>query len=147
MFSSEALYLVLLILCLLLSSFFSSSETAFVSLQKIRLEHLVNTRVKGARRIAKMLERPEKLLSTILLGNTFVNTAAAAPLNFNSETSNDESTNALQKKVLEAQSQWESNTWRILRNTPQDACHQLATSLIRYLSLKDACISWVLWFG
>ena len=74
----ETLYLVFLVLCLLLSAFFSSSETAFISLQRIRVKHLVNTEVRGAKRVAKMVERPEKLLSTILLGNNFVNTAAAA---------------------------------------------------------------------
>ena len=74
----ETLYLVFLVLCLLLSAFFSSSETAFISLQRIRIKHLVNTEVRGAKRVAKMVERPEKLLSTILLGNNFVNTAAAA---------------------------------------------------------------------
>jgi putative hemolysin len=63
---------------LLLSAFFSSSETAFISLQRVRVEHLVNTKVTGAKRVAKMIERPEKLLSTILLGNNFFNTAAAA---------------------------------------------------------------------
>jgi len=74
----ETLYLVFLFVCLLLSAFFSSSETAFISLQRIRLEHLVSTKVKGAGLVARMTERPEKLLSTILLGNNFVNTAAAA---------------------------------------------------------------------
>jgi putative hemolysin len=74
----ETIYLVLLFICLLLSAFFSSSETAFVSLQRIRVEHMVNTKVKGAKRVAKMIQQPEKLLSTILLGNNFVNTAAAA---------------------------------------------------------------------
>jgi putative hemolysin len=78
----ETLYLVLLIVCLLLSAFFSSSETAFVSLQKIRIEHLVNTKVRGAKRVARMVKQPEKLLSTILLGNNFVNTAAAALATF-----------------------------------------------------------------
>jgi len=76
--STVELYLVLFVLCLLLSAFFSSSETAFVALQRIRLEHLVSTEVKGANRVARMLEKPEKLLSTILLGNNLVNTAAAA---------------------------------------------------------------------
>jgi len=75
---STETYLVLFVICLLLSAFFSSSETAFVSLQRIRLEHLVEKNVRGARRVARMLERPEKLLSTILLGNNLVNTAAAA---------------------------------------------------------------------
>jgi len=74
----ETLYLVLLVICLLLSAFFSSAETAFISLQRFRLEHLVETKVRGAKRVARMLERPEKLLSTVLLGNNFVNTAAAA---------------------------------------------------------------------
>jgi putative hemolysin len=42
------------------------------------LEYLVEAKVRGADRVARMLRRPEKLLSTVLLGNTFVNTAAAA---------------------------------------------------------------------
>lgn len=72
------LYLVLLLICLVLSAFFSSSETAFLSLQRVRLKHEVNTKVKGAERVARLVERPERLLSTILLGNNLVNTAAAA---------------------------------------------------------------------
>jgi len=47
-------------------------------LQRIRVEHLVKTKVRGAKRVARMIEQPERLLSTILLGNNFVNTAAAA---------------------------------------------------------------------
>lgn len=74
----EIIYLVMFFVCLLLSAFFSSSETAFVALQRIRVEHMVNTEVAGAKRVAKMIEHPEKLLSTILLGNNLVNTAAAA---------------------------------------------------------------------
>jgi len=76
--SVETLYLVFLVICLLLSAFFSSSETAFIALQRFRLQHMVDTKVKGAQRIARLVERPEKLLSTILLGNNFVNVAAAA---------------------------------------------------------------------
>ncbi|MBA7699710.1 hypothetical protein ES703_108409 [subsurface metagenome] len=75
---TETLYLALFIVCLLLSAFFSSSETAFTSLQRVRVEHMVNTKVPGAERVAKMMKRPEKLLSTILTGNNLVNTAAAA---------------------------------------------------------------------
>ena len=76
--SSESLYWVLLILCIVFSAFFSSSETAFISLERYRLEHLVESGKKGAALVAKMLERPERILSTILLGNNLVNTAAAA---------------------------------------------------------------------
>ncbi|MFC1931237.1 CNNM domain-containing protein [Chloroflexota bacterium] len=72
------LYLSLFIVCLLLSIFFSGSETAFISLQRIRIEHLIKNKVRGARRVARIIEQPEKLLSTVLLGNTLVNTAAAA---------------------------------------------------------------------
>jgi putative hemolysin len=78
MAGNELLYLILLLICIALSAFFCSSETAFLSLQKVRLEHLVSTGVKGARRIARMIERPEKLLSVVLLGTNLVNTAAAA---------------------------------------------------------------------
>ncbi len=76
--STEALYLVLLFICLVLSAFFSSSETAFISLGRFRVQHLVETKVRGAKRVAKMMERPERFLSTILLGNNLVNTAAVA---------------------------------------------------------------------
>ena len=76
--SVETLYLVFLVICLLLSAFFSSSETAFIALQRFRLQHMVDTKVKGAQRVARLVEQPERLLSTILLGNNFVNVAAAA---------------------------------------------------------------------
>ena len=72
------LYLVLLLVCVVLSAFFSSSETAFLSLQRVRLKHEVHNKVKGADRVARLLEQPGRLLSTILLGNNLVNTAAAA---------------------------------------------------------------------
>lgn len=74
----ETLYLVFLFICIFLSAFFSSSETAFISLERFRVQHMVDTKVKGAKRVAKMLERPDRFLSTILLGNNLVNTAAAA---------------------------------------------------------------------
>lgn len=76
--SVETLYLVFLFICLILSAFFSSSETAFISLERFRVQHMVETKVKGAKRVARMLERPDRFLSTILLGNNLVNTAAAA---------------------------------------------------------------------
>ena len=74
----DTLYIVLLIICLLLSAFFSSSETAFISLQKVRIQQLINNKVRGAKQVARVLERPENLLSTVLLGNTLVNAGAAA---------------------------------------------------------------------
>jgi putative hemolysin len=76
--SSATLYLVLVLVCLVLSAFFCSSETAFISIQRVKLEHLISTRVKGAKRVARLIEHPEKLLSTVLLGTNLANTAAAA---------------------------------------------------------------------
>jgi putative hemolysin len=74
----DTLYVVLLIVCLILSAFFSSSETAFISLQRVRVQNLIDNKVRGAKLVARMIAQPEKLLSTILLGNSFFNTAAAA---------------------------------------------------------------------
>ena len=76
--SIENIYLVLLLICLLLSAFFSSSETAFISLSKFRLQSMVDNKVKGADRVAALVSKPERLLSTVLLGNNFVNIAASA---------------------------------------------------------------------
>lgn len=76
--SIETLYLALFIVFLVLSAFFSSSETAFASLERVRVEQMVNAKVPGAERVARMMKQPEKLLSTILTGNNLVNTAAAA---------------------------------------------------------------------
>ncbi|MFH1560258.1 MAG: hemolysin family protein [Chloroflexota bacterium] len=72
------LYLILLLPCLLLSAFFSSSEAAFLSLRKVRIRHLVESRAAGAERVARMVGQPEKVLPTILLGNNLVNTAFVA---------------------------------------------------------------------
>jgi putative hemolysin len=74
----EITYLILIIVFIGLTAFFCSSETAFLALQKVRLEHLVSTGVKGARLVAKMIEKPEKFLSVVLLGINICNTAAAA---------------------------------------------------------------------
>ena len=75
---SDYIKLGILVLFLALSAFFSSSETAFLALQRVRLIHLVRTGVPGARRVSRMAEHPERFLSTVLLGNNLVNTAAAA---------------------------------------------------------------------
>ena len=69
--------LTLLLVCLLLSGFFSASETAFIALRRVRLMHLVDIGRPGAGRVSQLLQRPEKLLATVLLGNNLVNTAAA----------------------------------------------------------------------
>ncbi len=74
----ETVYLAIFIVCLVLSAFFSSSETAFTALQRVKVEHMVSTNVPRAKRVSRMMQHPERLLSTILTGNNLVNTAAAA---------------------------------------------------------------------
>ena len=68
----------LLALCLILSAFFSASETAFAALPKARLLHLTKTGRSGASRVSNLIHRPERFLATVLLSNNLVNTAAAA---------------------------------------------------------------------
>ena len=72
------LFLILLLVCIGLFGFFNSAETAFMSLEKYRLQTMVDEKVGGARRVARLLEKPERLLSTILTGQNLVSTAAAA---------------------------------------------------------------------
>lgn len=67
-----------LAILLLLSGFFSASETALMSLSKIRLRHMVEEDAKNAKIISKLLENPSKLLGAILVGNNIVNIGASA---------------------------------------------------------------------
>lgn len=66
-----------LIALIFLSAFFSSSETGMMALNRYRLRHLARQGHKGARRVEKMLERTDRVLGVILVGNNLVNNAAA----------------------------------------------------------------------
>jgi len=74
--------LFLFFLFLLLSAFFSSSETAFVASNPYKLDYLEKKGSKKAKLVQKMLKRVDSLLATILVGNTLVNTAAASVATF-----------------------------------------------------------------
>ena len=67
-----------LIFLLVLSAFFSSSETGLMTLNRYRLRHLARANHPGAKRAQKLLERPDRLIGLILLGNNFVNVLASA---------------------------------------------------------------------
>ncbi len=67
-----------LVFLLLLSAFFSSSETGLMTLNRYRLRHLARADHPGAKRAEKLLERPDRLIGLILLGNNFVNVLASA---------------------------------------------------------------------
>ncbi len=71
----EGITLLFLFAC---SAFFSSSETALFSLDPLKLHRIRKARPQRARQIEALMDRPEALLSTILIGNTLVNVAAAS---------------------------------------------------------------------
>ncbi len=62
----------------ILSAFFSGSETALMTLNRYRLRHLAKAKHPGAVRASKLLERPDRLIGLILLGNNFVNILASS---------------------------------------------------------------------
>ena len=68
----------LLFILLLLSAFFSGTETALMSLNRYRLRHKVRNGHRGARLAEKLLARPDRLIGLILFGNNLVNFSAAA---------------------------------------------------------------------
>lgn len=68
----------ILIFLILASGFFSGSETGLMSLNRYRLRHLADKKHKGAMRAFRLLQKPEKLIGLILLGNNFVNILASA---------------------------------------------------------------------
>jgi Mg2+/Co2+ transporter CorB len=68
----------LLVVLLLLSAFFSGSETALMSLNRYRLRHKARTGHRGAKLADKLLQRPDRLIGLILLGNNAVNISASA---------------------------------------------------------------------
>jgi len=75
--SMGTLFAILAVL-IFLSAFFSSSETSMMSLNRYRLKHLLQNKHKGAKRASKLLERPDRLIGLILIGNNLVNILASA---------------------------------------------------------------------
>ena len=67
-----------LVVLVLLSGFFSSSETAMMALNRYRLRHLEKKRHSGAMRASELLRRPDRLIGVILIGNNLVNNLAAS---------------------------------------------------------------------
>jgi len=74
----NAVEILLFIICVLLSAFFSSSEVALISITRAKARTMVNEGRPGSRAVATLKESPEHLLITILIGNNIVNVAAAA---------------------------------------------------------------------
>ena len=75
--STEILFGILGLL-ILMSAYFSSSETGMMAINRYRLRHLVKQKNKSAIRVEKLLQRPDKLIGLILIGNNLVNILASA---------------------------------------------------------------------
>lgn len=76
--TGDAIQLVVLLILVLLSAFFSSGETAMTTVNKIRIQNLADDGNKRAKTLLKIIEDPGKLLSTILIGNNIVNISASS---------------------------------------------------------------------
>lgn len=76
----SSLMFIVLVGLLMMSAFFSASETALTSLSKIRIKNMIEEKIKNAELIEKLVSNPNKLLSAILVGNNLVNIAATSLL-------------------------------------------------------------------
>lgn len=75
---SDAVNILILVILLLLSAFFSSAETALTTVNKIRMRSLAEEKNKAAKRVLKLIEDPTKMLSAILICNNVVNLSASS---------------------------------------------------------------------
>ncbi|MGR5066574.1 HlyC/CorC family transporter [Photobacterium sp. DNB22_13_2] len=75
---STGILFSLLILLLVISGYFSGSETGMMALNRYKLRHLANQGHRGAKRVEKLLSRPDRLIGLILIGNNLVNILASA---------------------------------------------------------------------
>ncbi|MDN3609040.1 HlyC/CorC family transporter [Vibrio ostreicida] len=75
---STGILFALLACLIIISGYFSGSETGMMSLNRYRLKHLANSGHKGAKRVEKLLSRPDRLIGLILIGNNLVNILASA---------------------------------------------------------------------
>ena len=75
---STVSYIVIMLVCLIMSAYFSATETAFLSMNKTKMKTLAEKGDRGAALACKLEERYDKLISTILIGNNIVNIALAS---------------------------------------------------------------------
>ncbi|PXA72627.1 HlyC/CorC family transporter [Vibrio sp. 11986-1-5] len=75
---STGILFALLACLIIISAYFSGSETGMMALNRYRLKHLASTGHKGAKRVERLLSRPDRLIGLILIGNNLVNILASA---------------------------------------------------------------------
>ena len=76
--TSNSIQIFLLVILLVGSGFFSASETALMSLSRIKMRHMEEDGVKGAKLVSSLVEDSNRLLTSILIGNNIVNIAATS---------------------------------------------------------------------
>ena len=76
--SDAALQLIIIIILICLSAFFSSAETALTTVNKIRIKNMADEGNKNAKLVAKLISNPNKLLTAVLIGNNIVNLTASS---------------------------------------------------------------------
>lgn len=75
---SDSISLIIIIVCIVMSAYFSATETAFSSLNRIRVKNMADKGNKKAKLVLRLSEDYDSLLSTILIGNNIVNIASAS---------------------------------------------------------------------
>ncbi|MEE9451768.1 MAG: HlyC/CorC family transporter [Gammaproteobacteria bacterium] len=70
--------IIILVLLIVLSAFFSGAEVGMMAINRYRLRYLAKQKQRSALRVSRLLERPDRLLGIILIGNTFANILASA---------------------------------------------------------------------
>ncbi|MFS2225358.1 HlyC/CorC family transporter [Pantoea sp. B65] len=75
---STTTLIITLIIMVLISAYFSSSETGMMMLNRYRLRHQAKNGHRAARRVEKLLRRPDRLISLVLIGNNLVNILASS---------------------------------------------------------------------
>lgn len=75
---SHSISLIIIIFCIIMSAYFSATETAFSSLNRIRIKNMADKGNKKAQLVLRLSENYDTLLSTILIGNNIVNIASAS---------------------------------------------------------------------
>ena len=76
--TSNFIQIVVLVILLIGSGFFSASETALMSLSRIKIRHMEEDGVRGAKLVGSLIEDSNRLLTSILIGNNIVNIAATS---------------------------------------------------------------------
>ncbi|WP_428943868.1 HlyC/CorC family transporter [Pantoea sp. FN060301] len=75
---STTTLIITLVIMIVVSAYFSGSETGMMTLNRYKLRHLAKNGNRGARRVEKLLRRPDRLISLVLIGNNLVNILASA---------------------------------------------------------------------